>query len=1019
MNSDIRFVRKASGKKSGNIAAVPLASASSLLALAVATAPASAATLPQGGVVATVMASTLPQGQSTDSQTGNATDNPTQTTPPAASQQDQASDIIVTGIIGSLQRNLNAKREAPGVVDMISSEDIGKFPDSNVAASLQRLPGVSIQRSGPRGEATGITVRGFGGDFNTTLIDGRQISTATGGRSIDFSTVGSEFVGSLEVLKTPDVSLSSSSIGATLNIAYPKPMDRPGFHAAVSAAGSMQGYAGKITPVVGALVSDTFANDTLGVLADVIYTRHDTRTNNVYVHGWPGGHYAPCQLAGSTATTCSPTSDPNNAAYADPNNRQTVVGWFEQQYGAQQSYTRDERVDARLALQWRPADNLLLTVDDNYSNQKIRTDTFGFGIWFNQGSLRNVVLDKNGTTTDFTQANSQTDFTAATDQSYLRTNQVGLNAKWDVGEHLHIEADGAYSKSQLDPDGRNSTTDADVGYGYSIGPSLGIKINGDSSNTIPVLHDYGVNGDPSRWSDESVIGSHVAVDQAPRNTDKLKQARLSAEWKQDDFSIKIGGSYVDDSFHFQMSDTFTNNFWQAYAGYGPASGTSGGVALPSSLFHGKVSTADFIPGFSGALPPDLIRLSGPEYQAYLESLGDPYAKNIPGFNYPSATDTGNGLNNFHGVFSNQLSPSSIQFITEKTWSAYVRTNYETDVGGMKFHLNAGAREEITHVTSSGVGQIPTSITQSTTDKTLLTVAFDPDVQNITTESNYSYLLPSLDMKLDITPNFDIRFDASRTLTRPALNLLNPVLSIGSGQRVGALTASGGNPKLKPYLADNFDFAGEWFYARNSYAAVDFFIKNVSNFIVQGTQRQTIDGLVDPSTGALAQFSVSQRVNGPKATVRGVEIAWQQVFGNSGFGFNANATFVDTNKPYDNTDISQSGFAVTGLANSANFVGFYDKNGLEVRAAVNWRDEYLLQFGQVQNTGAFGSEPTFVNASTQVDFSTSYQLTHDINVFFDMTNVFNATQSTHGRFKNQLLDVYAYGRRITAGVRLHF
>src|SRR3546814_5553450 len=101
-------------------------------------------------------------------------------------------------------------RNAAGVVDAISSEDIGKFPDSNVAASLQRLPGVSIQRSGARGEPQGITVRGFGGDFNETLYDGRRISTATGGRSVDFSTVGADFVGTLSVLKTPDVSLSAS-----------------------------------------------------------------------------------------------------------------------------------------------------------------------------------------------------------------------------------------------------------------------------------------------------------------------------------------------------------------------------------------------------------------------------------------------------------------------------------------------------------------------------------------------------------------------------------------------------------------------------------------------------------------------------------------------------------------------------------------------------------------------------------------------------------------------------------------
>src|SRR5688572_15787562 len=191
--------------------------------------------------------------------------------------------IIVSGIRGSLQRNLDAKREASGVVDVISSEEIGKFPDSNVAASLQRVPGVSIQRDGMRGEANGVTIRGFGGDFNETLVDGRRLSTATGGRSIDFSTVGSDFIGSLSVYKTPNVAISSNSIGATINISYPRPLDRPGFHVAATASASYQEASGKLVPTGGLLLSHTFADDTVGILGSVIYTRHDTETNNVFV----------------------------------------------------------------------------------------------------------------------------------------------------------------------------------------------------------------------------------------------------------------------------------------------------------------------------------------------------------------------------------------------------------------------------------------------------------------------------------------------------------------------------------------------------------------------------------------------------------------------------------------------------------------------------------------------------------------------------------------------------------------
>ncbi|MEW6392719.1 MAG: TonB-dependent receptor [Pseudomonadota bacterium] len=981
--SNLSKIRRSGASK------VALASASSLLALTV-FGVAQASERPSDEAIATASALNAPA--EAEPQAGGQ----------KASESSVVEQVIITGLRGSLQRNLDIKRASPGVVDAISAEDIGKFPDANVAASLQRLPGVSIQRSGSRGEPQGITVRGFGGDFNETLYDGRRISTATGGRSVDFSTVGADFVGGLSVYKTPDVTLSSSSIGATVNVAFPKPFDKPGRRMAVTASGSLQDDAGKIVPTVGALFSDTFADNKFGILVDGMYTRHDTQTNRVYISGWPGGYYAPCQLT----ATCAPGGV--NAS------TKTVLGWFEQQAGASQIYTKDERIDGRIALQWAPVDGVTVTLDDNYSRQSIRADNFGYGIWFNQDGLRNVKLDQNGTTVDFTQAGSQTDFTAGTDRSVLRTNQTGLNVKWDVSENLSFEGDASYAKSWLNPGGEVTSDGADVGYGFGIGPSLGIRIDGGSKNTLPVLHDYGPNGDGSRWADTSVIGSHVVVRQAQQNTDVVKQLRFTGAWEQDGFRIKAGGAYLEDRFQFQQKNTFVNNFWQAYPGYGPASGPNGGVMVPATLFTERVSTKNFIPGFDGALPPYLLKFDAHAYQAFLSGLGNPQTKNIPGFNYG-----GGGVGTqFTGAFDMALDNGSIRDITEKTWALFVKANFEVEVAGMPFHFNAGVREENTHVTSKGFGQVPTAITRSAGDPTLLTVTLSQP-QAVSTKSNYSYLLPSVDMKLELTESVHLRLDASRTLTRPGLNLLTPVASVGTGQRVGALTASGGSPSLKPYLADNFDAAVEWYYKPNSYAAVNVFIKDVSNFIVGGTTRQTINGVIDPTTGQPAIFAVTQQVNGPEATVRGVELAWQHVFGDSGFGFNANATFVDTNKPYDPKDISQSGFAITGLANSANLVAFYDKNGFEARVAVNYREEYLRGFGQNQNTGAFGSEPTFENPNLQVDFSTSYALTKQINLFFEAINLTNETQSTHGRFDNQLLDVFAYGRRYTAGARFRF
>jgi iron complex outermembrane receptor protein len=904
-------------------------------------------------------------------------------------------EIVVTGIRGSLQRSLDIKREASGVVDVITSEDIGKFPDSNVAASLQRVPGVSIQRAGTRGEPTGITVRGFGGDFNETLFDGRRISTASGNRAVDFSTVGADFVGAMHVIKTPDITLSSSSIGATVNIQYPKPFDQPGTRFVTSASGSMQDEAGDITPTAGALFSTTFANDTMGLLVDGIYTERETDTNRVFVSGWEGSDtLAACQMT----STCTP----------EELDAGTIVGWWQQQYGAEQSQVNDERIDGRIAFQWRPSENTLLTIDDNYSRQKVSTETYGFALWFGARDLRNIEFDENGTVIDFIQPGTPMDLNAGFNTVQLKTNQVGINLKIDANENLHFDIDASYAKSEQNPDGEQSDG-ADIGYGGTLGTALGVRVLGDSDDTLPQLTTFGPAGDQSRYLDPAAIGSHVLVRTAQENTDTIKQARFTATWEQEGLKLDVGTSYVDDNFTLQNSNTFANNFWQAFSGYGPPSGRTSGLVVPESLFGGTIGTGGFISGFSGggALPPELLVYNPHELYAYLEGLGNPQAQTIDGFNY--------GCCDYTGSLDLALDPGSVQDIEEKTWSAFIRATFDTELGEMPFHFSAGVRNERTDVSSSGVGRLPVLLTQNPADPTLLSTTFS-ESQPITTESDYSFLLPSLNTKLEVTPEVHLRFSASRTLTRPAINFLTPVLNVGALPRVGALTANGGNPELKPYLSDNFDFAVEWYYQQNSYASANYFIKDVTNFIVQGTQRQTINDVIDPTTGQPAVYTVAQRVNGPDATVDGFEFAWQHVFGDTGFGFNANITLVDTDKPYDRTDISQSGFAVTGLADSANFIGFYDRSGFEVRVAANWRDEYLLQFGQNQNNSAFGAEPTFVNSSLQIDVSTSYQLTEQLNVFFEALNVTNDTLSTHGRYDNQLLDVFAYGRRYALGAR---
>ncbi len=511
---------------------------------------------------------------------------------------------------------------------------------------------------------------------------------------------------------------------------------------------------------------------------------------------------------------------------------------------------------------------------------------------------------------------------------------------------------------------------------------------------------FGPGCDTSRVYDQSVIGSHVLVRTRQENTDEIRQARFAVKWVQDDLRLDLGTSYVEDEFNLQGSNTFTNNFWQAYGGYGAPSRPH----LRCARAGEPVFRARSVPRASsrasrarGSLPSGGLQKYNP-YALYglLQGLGDPWTKQINGFNYPGPlqnptnadADAGElagpvrggrpdhpALCDYHGSLdagarSGQRAGHRGEDPGRCSCGPASRRRDQPDAVPFQRGCSRRANQRSP---PGGIGRLPILLTVSPADPTLLTTTFSASTADHHEEQ---LQLPASEPghEAGADSGWHLRFDASRTLTRPAINFLTPVLNVGRCRASVRSRRTAAIRRLKPYLSDNFDFAVEWYYQANSYASINAFTKDVTNFIVQGTQRQTVNNVIDPSTGQPAIYTVSQRVNGPDARVHGFELAWQHVFGDTGFGFNANATIVDSNRPYDRTDISQSGFAITGLADSANLVAFYDKHDIEVRVAANWRDEYLLQFGQNQNNSAFGAEPTYVNSSLQIDLSSSYQIT---------------------------------------------
>ena len=182
----------------------------------------------------------------------------------AAEGSDSLEEVVVTGIRASLNQALDLKRDADVIQDSIVAEDIGKFPDQNVAESLQRITGVSISRV--NGEGSQISVRSFGPQFNMVKLNNRSLATTTGQRSFDFQVLPSELIGGADVIKSPTADLAAGSIGAYVNIRTPRPLDDPGFNAVAAVNGNYHDLAQDINPELSGLLSNTFADNTVGVL---------------------------------------------------------------------------------------------------------------------------------------------------------------------------------------------------------------------------------------------------------------------------------------------------------------------------------------------------------------------------------------------------------------------------------------------------------------------------------------------------------------------------------------------------------------------------------------------------------------------------------------------------------------------------------------------------------------------------------------------------------------------------------
>ncbi|MGO1070963.1 TonB-dependent receptor [Lysobacter sp. CA199] len=874
--------------------------------------------------------------------------------------------VVVSGTRASIQKSQALKQDAIGTVDAVSAEDVGKFPDQNVADSLQRIAGVSVDRSG--GESRYITVRGFGPEFNTVLLNGRTMATENSGREFSFDVLPSELISTAEVFKTSQANLSEGGIGATVNIKTRRPLDDKGFHIAGSVSAVDDSMSGETKPKFSGLISNTNADGTFGALLGFVRYQRNHLSESIDDGGWLTGTNGVNGVSGAGSVAI-----PRTIEYKVNQEDRTRTG-------------------VNAAIDWLPSEKLRVTMDAMYSKYEIESQSNNFGLFMDPADVKQVTADANGTAQTAVRGITgglANDHIVASSPRDSTNKQIGVNVAWDITDSTQLDFDGSYSKAEEKSGGK--------GYFLVMG-ARNVGVN-PTWNLNPGAFPSYSNLLPT--TDTNDLRAHFVDREGDNRSDELYEGKISLtknffEGTLSQLQFGVSGSKrTKDSVTVRTSDSDLNC---AYCGYA--------ARVPGSLVS-VFNAGSLVDGVSRGAPTQWLTFDPEAYLAYLSSPAA-YNQFAPGGEFYDPNDPNRAQRiadalNKYGGFTAMPVPQSQWLVEEKSYAAFAQANFENTFHDMPWTLNVGIRFVKTDATSRAVSSQVESITGTPGDPTNAQVHFTPPVP-ISRSTSYQDWLPSLNFRINVRENVVLRASASDTLTRPTLTSLRISEDIGV-RPPGPGSINTGNIDLKPYKARNYDLGAEWYFNDTSYLGLAGFYKKVENFVTNVTRPTTIQGY---------PFLETLPVNANTAVVKGAELSFQYTFDRlpapfDGLGLQANYTYVDSKQTFD-PSIATGQFAVVGLANSGNLIVFYEKGRIGFRAAYNWRDEYLSAVRGSQG------EPTTVEPYGQIDLSANFKLNDNISLFAEATNLNDETEAAYSRYDSRPQWVAANGRAISFGIR---
>lgn len=776
--------------------------------------------------------------------------------------QGELEEVVVTGLRASLETAMDVKRDAIGVVDAISAEDIGKFPDSNLSESLQRITGISIDRR--NGEGALVTARGFGAQYNMVTLNGRTMpsadafaggNTGDGGiagqsRAFNFANLASESISAIEVYKTGRANIATGGIGAAVNVRTARPFDNdePVMNVGVKAVNDTTNRTGDdVTPEVSGIFS--YANDdkTWGVGLSASYQKRDSGSSSSTVNDWNVRTWDP----GNQTTSFAPGATIVNAPavgslYAIPNDIRYHFSDRER-----------ERTNTQLTVQFAPTDTLTLTADYTYAEMELIEDRGDQTLWMNANRFNRVEFDtgRSVATPLLLQEDEGTSKDFGFEQQHReQTNElksVGFNAEWQVSDNFSLGLDVHDSTMESLP------SDPVTGGGETLFsfaarvPSQCDTVNEDlcsnrfqqtfffnnglplATRTLFAAPSLGVpasGGDPNFAFTPDHLGSQYLRINYQEQVSDITQARIDGNLKFDNGNrVQFGvETRAMESRQRASNAQMTLGDW----------GVARPGELPANLLQPFSLVGQFNDFGTGGVPRSGWKGNA---NALAQWAVDQYGT------WRDASQT-NGVLSFNPAFDQDHT------IQEDTVGAYVQFGMSRDVFSRPANLLVGVRYEQTDVEAVSNLLVPRGLIWQ--DNNDFSEWQGLTMTALREEADYSHVLPNFDFDIEVVDNVKARFSYSKTIARAQYNQLRSAVDVGGSQGTTLNgfrpTANASNTQLEPLESDNVDLSVEWYLGDASYISAGFFHKKVANFIGQEVTTQGLFGITDQTSGPRAQ-----------------------------------------------------------------------------------------------------------------------------------------------------------------------